>query len=46
MGNFRTFYREYAVHIFGESPSWSFRAETRGSELPLLGVPLQDGHDS
>ena len=46
MGNFRTFYRGYALHIFGESPSWSFRAEPTRPELPLLVAPVQDGHDS
>ena len=34
------------IHIFGESPSWSFRAEPTRPELPLLAAPVQDGHDS
>jgi len=46
MGNFHTVYRGYAVHIFGETPTWSFRAEPMRPELPLLAAPLQDGHDS
>jgi hypothetical protein len=46
MGNFRTIYRGYAVHIFGESPLWSFRAEPMRPELPLLAHPLEDGHGS
>jgi hypothetical protein len=46
MGNFRTIYRGYAIHVFGESPAWSFRAEPRYPELPILGTPVQDGHNS
>ena len=46
MGNFRTVYRGYAIQVFGETPTWSFRAEPMRPELPLLAAPLQDGHDS
>jgi hypothetical protein len=46
MGNFRTIYRGYAIHVFGETPVWSFRAEPKRPELPLLAAPAQDGHDS
>ena len=46
MGNFRTNYRGYAVHVFGETPAWSYRAEPTRPELPLLAAPVQDGHDS
>jgi hypothetical protein len=46
MGDFRTIYRGYAIHVFGETPAWSFRAEPMRPELPLLAVPVQDGHDS
>jgi len=44
MGNFRTFYRGYAVYISGESPSWSFRAEPIRPELPVLANPVKDGY--
>jgi len=46
MGNLRTIYRGYAVHIFGESPLWSFRAEPMTPELPLLANPVKDGYGS
>ena len=46
MGDFRTIYRGYAIHVFGETPAWSFRAEPMRPELPLMAAPLQDGHDS
>jgi hypothetical protein len=46
MGNFQTVYRGYAVHVFGETPPWSFRVESRRPELPLLANPLEDGHGS
>jgi hypothetical protein len=46
MGNFRMVYRGYAVHIFGETPSWSFAVEPTRPEVPLLGNPVEDGHAS
>ena len=46
MGNFRSVYRGYAIHLSGETPAWSFRAEPMRPELPLLGAPVQDGHQS
>ena len=46
MGNFRTVYRGYAIQVFGETPTWSFRAEPMRPDLPLMAAPLQDGHDS
>ena len=30
MGNFRTIYRGYAIHVSAETPTWSFRAEPMG----------------
>jgi len=46
MGNFRTIYRGYTIHVFGETPSWSFRAEPTRPELPILGTPVEGGHVS
>ena len=46
MGNFRTIYRGYAIHVSGETPTWSFRAEPMGPHLPLPANPVQDGQDS
>jgi hypothetical protein len=46
MGNFRTVYRGYAIYIFGESPSWSFRAQPITPELPILAIPVEGSHAS
>jgi hypothetical protein len=46
MGNFRTFYRGYAIHVFGETPAWSFRAEPIRSELPIFANSVEADHAS
>jgi hypothetical protein len=46
MGNFRMVYRGYVIHVFGETPAWSFRAEPMRPKVPLLGNPVEDGHGS
>ena len=46
MSDFRTVYRGYAIYIWGADSSWSSRAESIRSDVPILASPTSEGHAS
>ena len=41
MGSYRTIYRGYAIYVSG---AWSFRAEPKRPDLPILTWPTGEGY--
>jgi hypothetical protein len=44
MGSYRTIYRGYAIYVSGGNCSWSFRAEPKRPDPPIMTWPTGEGY--